>query len=203
MSSRVISKNIVHRGKWIQLTKIQYKDGKGIQREWDCAERTTTATDQQQQECDCVDIVALVKGGLDQTEEDRYVLCVQYRPPLDSLCVEFPAGLIDQGESAEEAALRELLEETGYIGRVVKVSPLLALEPGMTNEIERLVFVEVDGHSKENQRPRQQLQDEEEIEVILVPRSQLLATLESLAHERGCVIDAKLYTFAVAASMFT
>lgn len=72
----------------------------------------------------------------------------------------------------------------------------------MTNETERLVFVEVDGHSKENQRPRQQLQEEEEIEVILVPRSQLLAMLESLAHERDCVIDAKLYTFAVAASMF-
>lgn len=46
------------------------------------------------------------------------MLCVQYRPPLDSLCVEFPAGLIDQGESAEEAALRELREET-YVDRHV------------------------------------------------------------------------------------
>lgn len=33
---------------------------------------------------------------------------------LDRLSVEFPAGLIDSGESLEQAALRELAEETGY-----------------------------------------------------------------------------------------
>lgn len=37
------------------------------------------------------------------------------------------SGLIDEGESVETAALRELKEETGYKGEVVRVTP------GITN----------------------------------------------------------------------
>ena len=39
--------------------------------------------------------------------------------------IEVPAGLIDAGETAEDAALRELKEETGYIGVVVQTSPIM------------------------------------------------------------------------------
>lgn len=42
---------------------------------------------------------------------------------------QFPAGLIDAGETAAQAALRELREETGYSGTVVEVSPA-RLPPG-------------------------------------------------------------------------
>ena len=37
---------------------------------------------------------------------------------MAKVCIEVPAGLVDAGESAEEAAIRELREETGYIGTV-------------------------------------------------------------------------------------
>ena len=37
----------------------------------------------------------------------------QFRPPVNSICLEFPAGLVDEGETAEQSALRELKEETG------------------------------------------------------------------------------------------
>lgn len=44
----------------------------------------------------------------------------QFRPPLDKICIEFPAGLVDKGETPEQAAVRELAEETGYAGEVME-----------------------------------------------------------------------------------
>lgn len=49
----------------------------------------------------------------------------QYRPPIDKIVIEVPAGLIDEGETAEQAAVRELKEETGYVGQVTETTPLM------------------------------------------------------------------------------
>jgi ADP-ribose pyrophosphatase len=53
------------------------------------------------------------------------VLQKQYRPPVDKLVIEFPAGLIDAGETPEQAAIRELKEETGYVAEVLETSPVM------------------------------------------------------------------------------
>lgn len=49
----------------------------------------------------------------------------QFRPPVEKIVIEVPAGLIDAGETAEEAAVRELKEETGYVGTVSESSPVM------------------------------------------------------------------------------
>ena len=53
------------------------------------------------------------------------ILQKQYRPPIDKVVIEVPAGLVDAGETAEEAAVRELKEETGYVGVVSESSPVM------------------------------------------------------------------------------
>lgn len=63
---------------------------------------------------------------------------------------QFPAGLIDAGESAAEAALRELKEETGYAGTVVEVSPVCYSDPGMSNANMQFAVVAVDASAPEN-----------------------------------------------------
>ena len=50
------------------------------------------------------------------TEEQRVLIVRQYRPAVERETLELPSGLVDPGETPEEAARREVLEETGYEG---------------------------------------------------------------------------------------
>ena len=45
----------------------------------------------------------------------RLVLVEQYRPPLGRTTLEMPAGAIEDGETPEQAVIREAIEETGYV----------------------------------------------------------------------------------------
>ena len=49
--------------------------------------------------------------------DGRLVLERQFRYPVQSVMVEFPAGKLDHGEDSLVCAQRELLEETGYTAR--------------------------------------------------------------------------------------
>src|SRR5204862_2054712 len=48
-------------------------------------------------------------------DDGRVVLVRQYRAPIDRLTWEFPAGSLDEGESADAAARRECEEEIGRV----------------------------------------------------------------------------------------
>lgn len=70
------------------------------------------------------------------TAEGRALLVEEYRPPIGRQSICFPAGLIgDEGaESAEAAARRELLEETGYEAGGMRFLFDGPSSPGITSE---------------------------------------------------------------------
>jgi len=48
------------------------------------------------------------------TEDNKMILTKQYRHPLGMVVYDIPGGAIEDDETPQEAALRELEEETGY-----------------------------------------------------------------------------------------
>lgn len=121
---------------------------------------------------DAVCIVPLLPDG-------SVLLEREFRYPLNSWCVSLPAGLIDAGESLEEAVARELSEETGYRLRT-DIAPAVRPLPqpgfsstGLTEENVQVVFAQVEAAGKA--RP----DSAELIEPFTVARADLRAFLDA------------------------
>lgn len=52
------------------------------------------------------------------TSDKKVIIAKQYRPGPKKILYELPAGAIEQGEKPIDGARRELLEETGYTGKI-------------------------------------------------------------------------------------
>ena len=61
------------------------------------------------------DYIAIVA----RTPDGRLPIVRQYRPALERFTWEFPAGMVDKGETPVDCCRRELLEETGFPARTV------------------------------------------------------------------------------------
>ncbi|KAF4455606.1 adp-ribose pyrophosphatase [Fusarium austroafricanum] len=174
--------------RWIKLEKITYQDPNGISRTWESAERRTRPKDA---DIDGVGIVAI----LEKPTGNELILQKQYRPPIDKVTIEVPAGLIDEGETAEECAVRELREETGYVGVATETSPMMFNDPGFCNTNLKMVHVSVDMELPENQDLKPMLEDSEFIEVFTVKLKDLWDVCKTFESE-GCAIDARVGTLA-------
>ncbi|MCB1121528.1 MAG: NUDIX hydrolase [Verrucomicrobiae bacterium] len=175
-----MSKTTKYAGKWLKFCEISFADPVGKHRTWEMATRTGTTG--------AVGVIALLPG-----EAPQIVLVKQYRPPIECISLEFPAGLVDPGESAETAALRELEEETGYTGKVVDVGPAIYSSPGMTDESISMVTIEITGTCEK--RP----EEGEHIEIVVLPMHDLQKKLREIQSE-GVALDAKLWSFAMGQS---
>ena len=175
--------------KWVTLKKIEYVDQVGKARTWEVAMRKTRA------ESAGVDAVAIGNVLLHPSKPPSTMIVIQYRPPLDAYTVEWPAGLIDAGETAEQAAVREFKEETGYDCKVISMSPVQAADPGLSNANMQMAMVEVQ-LGENDPEPEQRLEDGEHITRIVVPLDQFYDRLVEYSKQDRTIVAAKLFHFA-------
>ncbi|KAJ5689432.1 ADP-ribose pyrophosphatase [Penicillium macrosclerotiorum] len=196
MSARSQAKSkLVSRGplenadaRWARLVKTTYTDPLGVERTWESSERQTRPANC---EIDGVGIVTI----LNKPTGPELLLQKQYRPPIDKVVIEVPAGLIDAGETPEQCAVRELKEETGYVGEAEQTSPVMYNDPGFCNTNLNMVHVRVDMSLPANQNPKPELEDNEFIECFSVPMATLFDELKKL-EQQGYAIDARVGTLA-------
>ncbi len=176
--------------RWLSLKTINWTDDKGCKRKWDIASRTT----KQDNVPDAVVIVPILKSEKNDTIDT--LLVKQYRPPIGEYTLEFPAGLVDPDEKAEVTALRELKEETGYVGTIDTSfeSNELCMSPGLCDETIQLVIVNVDLDDPQNLNPKQ---EQDEGESITVERVPLTVGLKQALGTSSCMPISLLYSFAV------
>lgn len=176
--------------KWLSLSTLSYRyqhdPPDTYPRKWDVASRTTRSA---YSSTDAVVVLARLDIGDNST---RILLVRQFRPPLRAVSVELPAGLVDPHETVEDAALRELREETGFDGKVTKIHKPASLSPGMTSELVALVEVEVQGGSR-----GQQLEVGENIEVVSVPVDRFEEALQYMVDNEGCIVKHAVSALAV------
>ena len=155
--------------RFLSLYDATYENKKGNEKHWIIASRKDYITlkkqyfeveDENKVMVDAVVIAALHK------ESNKLVLIKQFRVPLNDYVYELPAGLIDNNEKIDIAAVRELKEETGLSLIEInheKSKDKVFLSVGMTNESVALVYCTCKGVIS-----NEYLEDDENIETILV-----------------------------------
>lgn len=108
------------------------------------------------------------------TPEGKFVLVRQYRHAVATILRQFPAGAVDKGEDAAQAARRELREETGYTSdKIIHIATMTPYGTKMSGLED--VFIALDATFETTP----EYDDQEETEVLVMTPREVAALLDS------------------------
>ena len=138
----------VHEGKFITRYDVDYVTAEGNPKTYEIISRNRniqTLDDLQNRKPNAVVMILTDESG------ERILVNREYRMAMAQWIYNFPAGLIDPGESPEESARRELREETGL--RIVRIDDVLDNSysaVGFSNERNICVFGIAEGEFRKS-----------------------------------------------------
>lgn len=105
-------------------------------------------------------------------QEDRLLLLKEFRMSINKSIYNLCAGMLQEGESVEDCARRELYEETGLsVSRFLDILPPSYSAVGFSDTSTHLVFVQTEGsfadHTSDNEEIHAGLYSREEIREML------------------------------------
>lgn len=130
---------------------------------------------------DWVNVLAL-------TRDRHLVLVNQFRFGVDAFSWEIPGGVMDLGENPLDAGLRELREETGYVGGEAKILGSVHPNPAIQSNRCHLILVE-----NVQRSAALEWDPDEEIEVFTAPVDQVYDWARSGKITHSLVLDALLF----------
>jgi 8-oxo-dGTP pyrophosphatase MutT (NUDIX family) len=168
----IIERKVHWKGRFMSAVEIVYRDAHGAVRTWEAVERVGIGG--------IVVMVAITPHGTVLLEK-------QFRPPLGRDVVELPAGLVDPGESMEQAARRELVEETGWSAERLAFLAEGPVSTGASTEVLRAYLCTGLAH-----RGKAGGDDNEIIEVFELPLDDAHSRLHELMGS-GTLVDLKVF----------
>ena len=138
---------LIHKGKYLSYYIARYINNDGGIKDYEFISRDPNLTIETfgNNKVAGVGLVALSK------DKDKVLLQAEFRPATKHFVYNFPAGLIDEGETPKTAAIRELKEETGLdVIEIIDELPPSYASQGTSDELMSLVICTVEGEIKDS-----------------------------------------------------
>lgn len=174
---KIKSRQTIWEGDFLRIVQIVYQDHRGVLQSLEAVERVNHPG-----------VIVIVPF----TREKEFIFIRQFRPIISRYVIAFPSGLINGGESALEAAKREMIEETGYSSENLIVLSEGPESSGMSTAV-MTIFLAVDAEPASDWLKEQNPPDENEnIEVMKIPAGKIYKAIEKFQNN-GDYIDLKIY----------
>lgn len=147
MKNKLTKIEKVQSGKFLNMYNLEYTHEDGSKKIYETVSRQSDLTIEDMRDNSMISqAVGIIMFNHDKS---KIMLQQEFRMAMNKWVYNFPGGLIDSGEDAEEAATRELWEETGlHLDKVIAHLPVSYTSVGISNETSETIVGTASGEFK-------------------------------------------------------